>query len=198
VATLRPEEAQNFARRRLALQQETELLKNRTNQDLGINQRLLQEAGARGQQEVGNAMASNGLYNSGIRVNEQGQVVREMNEGIGDLNLKTGRTLEDLQRTLAGGLADINFEESGALAARARQEQEDAQRRAELEAQRAAAASGGGGGGGNFMFAPPVPMPILPVGAPNMWQQGIAQAIQKQKYADASKNRMSAFFNGWR
>jgi hypothetical protein len=160
---LSPEEAQEFARRRLNIGSDAEIDRIRINQDRTLNTRLLNDASLRGQRDVGHQIAANGLYHSGIRVNEQGQIVRETNEALGDLELQTGRGLEDIARGQTRSMAEIDFAERSAMAAATRREAEEAQRRAELEAMQRAAPAPVLPPPPPVIIAPPPPVPVAPV-----------------------------------
>lgn len=134
MATLTPEETQEFARRRLGLNSDSDFQRSRLQQDRTLNTSLLNDASVRGQRDVGDQMASQGLFASGIRVNEQGQVVRQTNEALADLGLQTSRGLEDIERRRSTGLGDINFAESEAMANAGRREAERQQHEAQLAA----------------------------------------------------------------
>lgn len=139
MATLTPEQQQEFARRRLQIQSDAEINKRRLGEDYDISQRLLTERGQRDQYDMGNAVAANGLFNSGIRIDAQGRIQNDLNNTLSSLGLDRARGLEDIQRGITTGLADVDFAQSEALAYATRQEALLEQQRALLEAQRRAA-----------------------------------------------------------
>lgn len=134
MAILTPEQTQDFARRRLGLQSEAEVAQRRLGEDYTINSQRLQQESQQAQRDVGDQLASQGLFNSGIRVNEQGQVVSRYNQSMADLEQGRSRGIEDIQRNLATGLAEVDYGQSAALAQANRAEQEANERRAQLEA----------------------------------------------------------------
>lgn len=160
MAVVPPEQLQYLTRRRLGLKNVADTKKRRLGEDYGIDSRLLSQNSAREQKTAGEQLSSQGLYHSGIRVNEQGNIQREANQALSDLNLSRSRGLEDISHELATGLAQVDYEQSAALAEANRREQEERLQRSLLEAQRNAmmvgqigypgsVISGGGQQGGN-------------------------------------------------
>lgn len=156
MAQLTPEEQREFARRKLGLSKQAEIDRLRLNQDYNVGSNRLQEESRQGQREVGDQLASQGLFNSGIRINEQGNIVREFNEALGDLGLDRSRGLEDLARGLSTNLAQVDANMASALAEANRREQDEIRRRAELEALRRAATTS----------PPPMPPSIITLAPP--------------------------------
>lgn len=142
MAVLRPEQLQYLTRKRLGLTAESETAKRRVGEDYGINSRLIDQGSREAQKTTADQLASQGLFHSGIRVNEQGNIQRDANQALGDLNLSRSRSLEDIGTSLAQGLANVDFEQSQALAERNREEQQRNMERAMLEAQKNAAMVG--------------------------------------------------------
>lgn len=142
MAVLRPEQLQYLTRKRLGLTAESDTAKRRVNEDYGVNQRLIDQNSREAQTNAADQLASQGLFHSGIRVTEQGNIQRDANQALGDLNLSRSRSLEDIGTSLAQGLANVDFEQSQALAERNREEQQKNMERAMLDAQRNAAMVG--------------------------------------------------------
>lgn len=152
MAVLRPEQIQEFSRQRLGLEHDSQTQTRRLNEDFGLNQRLINQDSVRAQQGAADQAASQGIFHSGIRINEQGRIQREAAQAQSDLNLARSRGLEDIATNLATGLAQLDFNRSQALAEANRAEQAERLQRAMLQAQSQGAMVGGigypGGGGG--------------------------------------------------
>lgn len=166
MAVLRPEQNQSFIRKRLGLENESKTARRRLEEDYGLNQRTIQQDSKRAQHDAGDQAASQGIFHSGIRVNAQGQIQRESNEALADLNLSRSRGLEDIATNLSTGLAELDYQRASALAEANRAEQAERLQRAALEAQKNAAMVGGIG----------YPSGIIPPGG----QGGIAGMPQFQ------------------
>lgn len=163
MAILTPEQQQQFSRQRLGLQSEAELNTRRLNEDYGTTTRLLGEQRDRDVRDVGDQIASNGLFNSGIRIDAQGNVVRQHGEQLADITQVRTRGLEDIERGLSTGLADLDAGMASALAEANRREQEENDRRAQLEAIQNAGSVGGPG------YPGAVIMPQAGAAAPTPW-----------------------------
>lgn len=177
---LSPEQQQEFARRRLGLQSEADIGRQRINQDYGLNNQLLQEQNVRGQHNVGDQLASQGLFNSGIRINEQGNVQRQTNEQLGQMDLSRGRGLEDISRNLTTGLGQIDYDQAQAIAEATRQQQQDALQRAMWDATQ------------RQPIAQPIPMPNPVITLP---QQNMQQDYSSMLPAGVSPQLAQAILN---
>lgn len=158
MAQLTPEQQQAYAAKRLGLQTQADTQRRRYQEDYDLQSRLANEQSSREQYDIGGQLASQGLYNSGIRINEQGQVVRRTNETLGQLNLARTRGLEDVGIDLTQRLAGVAEEERSALAEANRRETEERIQQELLQAQRDAA----------IRAAIPPPPPVINY-PPNPW-----------------------------
>lgn len=134
MAILTPEQQQAFSRRRLGIESEADIARKRIGEDFDVTGRLLADQRDEGVKDTGHQIASQGLWNSGIRINEQGRIVKNYNEELADLSLQTTRGREDVDRGLARGLADLDNQQATALAEANRSEQAANENRAMLEA----------------------------------------------------------------
>lgn len=175
MAILTPEQVQAFARKRLGIESEADVSRRRLGEDYTQTADLLAQDRDTGIKDTGHQIASQGLYNSGIRIDAQGQIVQNFNQNMSELNLSKTRGLEDVERNLSKGLADLDYQQAAALAEANRQEQAQNDARAQMEAIRAAAA----------VSPPAYPNPVIqmsqpaPVQRPNPASpvQAIPQAI---------------------
>lgn len=170
MALLTPEQQAEFSRRRLGLQSDADLNNTRLDQDFGIAQGLLQRQSQQDQTDMGDQMASNGLFQSGIRVNAQGNIIRDYNDNLASLTLQRARGHEDIGRSLSSGLANIDYDQVNALAAATRQEAEAAQQRAQLQALAQQAALKPVQYPNPVIALPHIPVPAIPPApAPYQW-----------------------------
>lgn len=150
MSDLPPNILADIARRRLNLQTGADTNKRRLEETYGLNKEDIGRSAETGRTNINNNMGARGLFNSGIRIDEQGRLSKNVAQRYSDLETAKSRGLEDINTGLTTGLGDLDSyqqEQSRVYGQQLLQEQLSQQQAAAQQAQLDAMARSNTGGG---------------------------------------------------